>query len=88
MSEVLRARIAAIIRQDLAEEAAGGFPLLQRFPNSETASVPGHFTNLSPSDREILLTSTLTGTDPLVLIFADPRSAQARVAAKGHPRSP
>ncbi|MBV8575652.1 MAG: hypothetical protein JOZ58_11550, partial [Acetobacteraceae bacterium] len=45
----------AIIRQDLAEEAAQGFPLLKRFPNSETASVAGHFATISPADREILL---------------------------------
>ena len=54
-SEALRARIAAIIRQDLAEEAAADFPLLRRFPNSETASVPGAFANLDPPDRDILL---------------------------------
>lgn len=53
--EDLRSRIAAIIRHDLAEEAAAGFPLLQRFPNSETASVPGSFSRMSQPDREILL---------------------------------
>jgi hypothetical protein len=55
ISEDLRSRIAAIIRHDLAGEAAAGFPLLQRFPNSETASVPGCFSRLSQRDREILL---------------------------------
>jgi hypothetical protein len=55
MAQDLRAGIAAIIRQDLAEEAAAGFPLLRRFPNSETASVPGYFATLAPPDREILL---------------------------------
>src|SRR5579862_1933641 len=55
MSEILRSKIAAIIRQDLADEAAAGFPLIKRFPNSETASVPGYFASLAPPDREILL---------------------------------
>jgi hypothetical protein len=55
MSEDPRSRIAAIVRQDLAEEAAAGFPLLQRFPNSETASVPSYFSRISQPDREILL---------------------------------
>lgn len=55
MSEDLRARIAAMIRQDLAEEAAAGFPLLKRFPNSETAGVPGYFSHLSQRHRDILL---------------------------------
>jgi hypothetical protein len=55
MSEALRAQMAAIIRQDLAQEAGAGFPLLRRFPNSETASVPGYFANLSPTDRDSLL---------------------------------
>ncbi len=55
MSEGFRARMAAIIRQDLAEEAAAGFPLIKRFPNSEIASVPGYFANMAPADREILL---------------------------------
>jgi hypothetical protein len=55
ISEHLRSRIAAIIRRDLAEEAAAGFLLLQRFPNSETAGVPGYFSRMSQPDREILL---------------------------------
>jgi hypothetical protein len=55
MLEDLRSRIAAMIRQDLAEEAAAGFPLLQRFPNSETAGVPGYFSRMRQPDREILL---------------------------------
>lgn len=54
-SEDLRPRIAAIIRRDMAKEAAAGFPLLQRFPNSETAGVPGYFSRMSQPDREILL---------------------------------
>ena len=55
MSERIRAQIAAIIRDDLEAEATAGFPLLQRFPNSETAGVAGHFARLSPRDREMLL---------------------------------
>jgi len=55
MSEELRARMAAIIREDLAEEAAQGFPLLKRFPNSETASVAGHVAALGSAERESLL---------------------------------
>ena len=55
MSEELRSQIAAVIRQDLAVEAAAGFPLLKRFPNSEIASVPAYFANISPSDGETLL---------------------------------
>jgi len=55
MSEHLRSRIAAIIRHDLAQEATAGFPLLQRFPNSETAGVPRYFSGMSEPDREILL---------------------------------
>jgi hypothetical protein len=47
--------MAVVIRQDLAEEAAAGFPLLKRFPNSEVASVPGYFANIAPVDRETLL---------------------------------
>jgi hypothetical protein len=55
MSEDVRSRIAAIIRQDLADEAAAGFPLVRRFPNSETASVPDYFSKLSQADGESLL---------------------------------
>ena len=55
MSEALRSQIAAVIRQDLAWEAAAGFPLIKRFPNSEIAGVPGYFANIAPADREILL---------------------------------
>src|SRR5579862_2915040 len=55
MSETLRSQIAAIIRQDMADEAAAGFPLIERFPNSETAGVPGHVASLAPPDRETLL---------------------------------
>jgi hypothetical protein len=55
MSEELRSQISAIIRQDLAAEAAAGFPLLARFPNSETASVPGAFAALGAAERESLL---------------------------------
>jgi hypothetical protein len=55
MSEDVRSRIAAIIRQDLADEAAAGFPLVRRFPNSETAGAPDYFSKLSQADREILL---------------------------------
>jgi len=54
-SEDMRSRIAAVIRGDLAEDAASGFPLLRRSPNSETAGVPGYFSSLSQADREILL---------------------------------
>jgi len=53
MSEELRARMAAIIREDLAEEAAQGFPLLKRFPNSETASVAGHVAALGSAEAEV-----------------------------------
>jgi hypothetical protein len=71
MSEDLRSRIAAIIRDDLAEEVSAGFPLLQRFPNSETAGVPGYFLRISQADREILLDalahySTLTWSHDIV----------------------
>ena len=55
MPEDLRSQIAAIIRQDLAAEADAGFSLLQRFPNSETACVPGAFARLAKPDRESLL---------------------------------
>jgi hypothetical protein len=55
ISEDLRSRMAAMIRQDLATEASAGFPLLRRFPNSEMASVPGYFARLSQHDRDILL---------------------------------
>jgi hypothetical protein len=55
MSEELRSQIAAIIRQDLAAEADAGFALLQRFPNSETACVPGAFARLAKPDQESLL---------------------------------
>ena len=54
-SEDLRSRIAAMIRHDLAEEAAAGFPLLGRFPNSDIAGVPICFSRMSQADREILL---------------------------------
>lgn len=52
MPEELRQQIAAIIRQDMAEEAGAGFALLERFPNSETASVPPAFARLTGPDRE------------------------------------
>lgn len=55
MAEELRQQIATIIRQDMAEEAGAGFPLLGRFPNSEIASVPPAFARLGQPDRESLL---------------------------------
>jgi hypothetical protein len=55
MSAALRAKIAAIIRADLAEEAAAGFPLLRRLPDSETASVPDAFLAMNEAERESLL---------------------------------
>lgn len=55
MSEELRSRIAGIVRDDLAAEAEAGFPLLRRFPNSETAGVPAYIARLSKANRESLL---------------------------------
>jgi hypothetical protein len=55
VSEGLRNQITGIIRKDLADEADAGFPLLQRFPNSETAGVPQHFSRLRRHERESLL---------------------------------
>ena len=55
MSEDLRTRVAAEIRRDLAEQAAAGFSLLRRFPDSETAGVPAFFAGLSAEERESLL---------------------------------
>ena len=55
MSGELRSEIAAVIRHDMAAEADAGFPLLQRFPNSETAPVPACFARLARSDQEVLL---------------------------------
>ena len=55
MSEDLRTRVAAEIRRDLAEQAAAGFSLLRRFPDSETAGVPAFFAGLSAAERESLL---------------------------------
>ena len=51
----VREQIAAFIRRDLAEEAAAGFPLLSRFPNSEVAGVPTYFARLNDADRDSLL---------------------------------
>src|SRR5215469_13577265 len=55
MPDELRTRITAVIRGDLAREAAGGFPLLRRFPNSETAGVPQHFSRLNRHNQDCLL---------------------------------
>jgi hypothetical protein len=54
-TERLRARIAAVIREDLAAERAAGFPLVWRFPNSELASVPDAFARLDDADQNRLL---------------------------------
>ena len=55
MSEQLRLRMAAEIRRDLASEMLAGFPLLRRFPNSETAPIPDFVAALSPGERENML---------------------------------
>lgn len=55
MAEQLRSEIAGIIRRDMAEEASAGFPLLTRFPNSETVGIPAYFSRLSSADRDALL---------------------------------
>ena len=55
MLEDLRNRIVAAIRADLADEAARGFPLVGRFPNSETAGLPAYFDRLSAEERDRLL---------------------------------
>ena len=55
MSEVLRSRVAALIREDLAEEMAAGFPLLRRFPSSEIAGIPDFVSALSAAEREGML---------------------------------
>jgi hypothetical protein len=72
VSEELRSQIAAIIRQDMAAEAQAGFALLQRFPNSETASVPAYFARLARPDQDSLLDalahySTLKWSHEIVL---------------------
>jgi hypothetical protein len=55
MAKQARSEIAGMIRSDMAEEASAGFPLLMRFPNSETMGIPGYFSRLSPADRDALL---------------------------------
>ncbi|HKD21424.1 MAG TPA: hypothetical protein VKB71_05400 [Rhizomicrobium sp.] len=55
MSDALRTKITAIIRQDLADEVITGFPLLRRFPNSETAGIPQHFSRLNQHNQDSLL---------------------------------
>jgi hypothetical protein len=55
MSDEMGQRIAAIIRHDLAEEAAAGFPLLRRFPNSATSGIPAYFANLNRPEQDALL---------------------------------
>jgi hypothetical protein len=55
MSEELRSRVALLIREDLAGEMAAGFPLLSRFPNSETAAIPAFVAALSAAERESML---------------------------------
>jgi hypothetical protein len=55
MSEQLRSCVAALIREDLAADMAAGFALLSRFPNSETASIPGFVASLSAAERENML---------------------------------
>jgi hypothetical protein len=55
MSEQLRSRVAAEIRRDLAGEMQAGFPLLCRFPNSETAAIPDFVAHLSSAERESML---------------------------------
>jgi hypothetical protein len=55
LTEALRVRVAAVVREDLAAEAAAGFPLLSRFPNSEVAGVPDYISRLSDADRCHLL---------------------------------
>ena len=54
-SVAVRARIAAGVRQELADEAAAGFTLLHRYPNMMTAGIPDCYLGMSPSNREILL---------------------------------
>ncbi len=54
-TEAMRARIAAVIREDLAAEHAAGFPFLRRFPNSELASVPDAFARLDEAGQARLL---------------------------------
>jgi hypothetical protein len=55
MSDALRAQLAAVIREDRAQETVAGFSLLKGFPNSETASVPGALAAMRAADREDLL---------------------------------
>ncbi|HEY1876919.1 MAG TPA: hypothetical protein VGG66_05590, partial [Rhizomicrobium sp.] len=72
MAEELHSEIAAVIRHDMAAEAQTGFPLLQRFPNSETACVPPCFARLAKPDQDSLLDalahySTLKWSHEIVL---------------------
>jgi hypothetical protein len=55
LTENLRARFAAVVREDLAAESAAGFPLLRRFPNSEVAGVPDYVSRLTEPDRGRLI---------------------------------
>src|ERR1700733_11772857 len=55
LTENLRARFAAAVREDLAAESAAGFPLLRRFPNSEVAGVPDYVSRLTEPDRGRLI---------------------------------
>src|SRR5208283_1880926 len=54
-TEGLRARFAAIVREDLAAETAAGFPLIRRFPNSEVVGAPDYVSRLTEADRGRLL---------------------------------
>jgi hypothetical protein len=51
----LHAKVTAIIRDDLAREAANGFPFVSTFPNSETFGIPKYFDSLDVAEREKLL---------------------------------
>ena len=55
LTELLRARLAAVVREDLAVEASAGFPLLSRFPNSELAGVPDYVSRLTEAARSQLI---------------------------------
>ena len=47
--------IAALVRAELAEEAASGFPTLGRIPSTGTVKFLDHFETLGPADRNSLL---------------------------------
>jgi hypothetical protein len=77
MSE-LRSNVAALIRNDLAQEASAGFPILSRTPCTQVVRFLDYWATLPTADQDALLDSLAR----LASVIAEPERAAVEMAQR------